>query len=71
MQIHQEEFYHPTSHEMGLIAKPQTLAKWRHEGRGPAYHKSGQRVIYHGRDVLEWLDSRRIETERGSVEGVK
>ena len=71
MQINPNQYYYPTADELRLLGAVQTLARWRHEGRGPAYHKSGQRVIYHGRDVLEWLDSRRIETERGSVEGVK
>lgn len=65
MPILPDHHYPSVSSEMGEVAKPQTLAKWRHEGKGPAYIKSGRLVIYRGSDVLDWLASRRVETNRG------
>lgn len=48
--------------QLDKLALPQTRAKWRHEGRGPAYIKSGSRVLYKGSDILSWLESRRVPT---------
>lgn len=39
---------------------PQTLARWRGEGKGPKFSKAGSRVLYRREDVLAWLD--RLET---------
>jgi len=36
-----------------------TLERLRLEGRGPAFHKFGRRVMYHWRDVLAWVDAQR------------
>ena len=62
MTILPEGFYTPDSPELRVLAAVQTLARWRHESRGPAYMKSGSRVVYRGSDVLAWLDARRVET---------
>jgi predicted DNA-binding transcriptional regulator AlpA len=35
--------------------KPQTLAQWRSEGRGPRYLKIGRRVFYREQDIREFL----------------
>lgn len=43
------------------IAPYSTMAHWRSEGRGPAYHKVGPRVVYAGRDLNLWLAEHRIE----------
>ena len=59
MHIDPDTYYPPAAPEMEPIAAKQTLARWRHEGRGPAYIKSGSRVIYLGQDVLDWLYQRR------------
>lgn len=61
MQIQPETFYTPQDDVMRVIAAVQTLAKWRHENRGPAYIKSGKRIIYRGSDILEWMDKNRTE----------
>ncbi len=62
MKIDPEQHYPSSAPEMGIVAKPQTLARWRHEGHGPSYIKSGSRVIYLGQDVLDWLAARRVVT---------
>ena len=67
MAIQPDRHYPPYAPELAVIAKPQTLARWRHEGRGPAYIKSGSRVLYLGRDVLDWLEAHRIETRANEV----
>lgn len=63
MTINPDGFYTPDAPEMRILGAVQTLARWRHEGKGPSYTKSGARVLYRGSDVLEWLNSQRIETE--------
>jgi hypothetical protein len=62
MTIDPHGLYTPDAPELRALGAVQTLARWRHEGRGPAYAKCGSRVVYLGRDVLEWLSARRIET---------
>ena len=42
-----------------LGLKPNTLAKMRVAGSGPAFRKHGQRVLYHIDDLTAWSDSRR------------
>ena len=45
-----------------LQLAPQTLAKWRSEGRGPAYTKKGRLVDYQFAKVREWLERQTVET---------
>lgn len=63
MKIEPDLWYIPTAPEMRVIGAKQTLAKWRHEGRGPAYFKCGSRVLYRGADLLDWLDAHRVTTD--------
>lgn len=56
-------YYTPTAPELRPVAAVQTLARWRHEGRGPAFVKSGSRVLYKSADVLAWLEARRVATD--------
>ncbi len=44
------------------IAPSSTMATWRSEGRGPAFHKMGRRVTYLGRDLNEWVAQHRVAT---------
>ena len=54
-----DRFYRATDPEMRLVGAPPTLARWRCEGKGPAYSKSGYgkgaRILYQGADVLAFL----------------
>lgn len=52
-----------TSAEVASIlhVTPTALARWRAEGRGPRWARTGDRkgrVIYLSRDVERWLDDR-------------
>ena len=57
-----ESYYNTSSPELRKIAAKQTLAKWRHEGRGPSYIKIGSKILYKGSDALQWLESQKIRT---------
>ena len=46
-----------------LAASPQTLRNWRHLGRGPAYSKKGYMVRYRVQDLLDFMNSGRIDPE--------
>ena len=48
-----------------LGVKPQTLRKWRLQGRGPRYIRLGGptgRVAYRRSDIDSWLDARTFES---------
>lgn len=40
----------------------QTLARWRHEGKGPEYVKIGRLVAYKAGTVREWLETCRLSS---------
>lgn len=63
MPLCPDTFYRPQAPEMREVAAVQTLARWRHEGTGPRYCRSGALVRYKGADVLAWLEARRVETD--------
>lgn len=46
-----------------LSSSPQTLRNWRHLGRGPAYSKKGYMVRYRVQDLLDFMNSGRIDPE--------
>lgn len=62
MTINPNQYYTPDAPEMRILGAVQTLARWRHEGKGPAYCK-GARILYRGADVLAWLEARRVQTD--------
>jgi hypothetical protein len=44
-----------------------TLARWRIEGRGPAYRKFGRRVVYARSDLIAWTDEQTsVSTSSGA-----
>lgn len=50
----------------------QTLARWAHEGKGPAMTKVGRTVAYRVADVRAWLASqRRQNTILGNPKALK
>lgn len=49
-----------------LEVKPQTLASWRAEDRGPDYVKLGKSVFYRRQDVLDWINANVVLTRRAS-----
>lgn len=61
MEIEPDKLYRTGAPELEVIAKPQTLNQWRSEGKGPPYIKSGSRVLYSGKDLIDWLTAQRVE----------
>jgi hypothetical protein len=47
----------PVAEHLGLSTR--TLERLRLEGRGPAFHKFGRRVMYRWSDVLAWAQGQR------------
>lgn len=58
-----DRVYRSTEEELRVIAAQQTLAKWRHEHRGPRYLKAGKRILYRGSDLNAWLDSLAVDPQ--------
>ena len=46
-----------------LSASPQALRNYRHLGKGPAYSKKGRMVRYRVQDLLDFMNSGRIDPE--------
>jgi hypothetical protein len=44
-------------------SKAQTLRNWRHERRGPVYHKRGRMVRYKVQDLLDYMIAGRVDPE--------
>lgn len=42
-----------------LLVSPRTLARWRGEGRGPAWRKLGKIVAYAEADLAEFVEQAR------------
>ena len=45
-----------------LSLRPQTLAKWRWAGKGPAYRKIGGAVRYVASDLEDYIDRAKRES---------
>jgi predicted DNA-binding transcriptional regulator AlpA len=43
-----------------LGVRPQTLAAWRCQGKGPRFLKVGRSVFYRESDIEAWLDAQAI-----------
>lgn len=52
-----DEFYKPSDPKMRLLGTEGCLAQWRCHGRGPAFIKFGNRVLYNGKTLNEWLEN--------------
>ena len=60
-------YYKTTDPELAVIATRGTLSQWRHRGVGPRYVKFGNRVLYLGRDLNEWLDAHLVHPTNSRV----
>jgi hypothetical protein len=52
-----------------LDAPPSRLRQWRYERRGPTYYKMGNQCRYRIEDLDAWIESRRIDPQRGPIAG--
>ena len=60
------KLYRATDPELSVIGAYQSLAKWRFEGRGPAFHKLGSRIVYKGSDLNSWVADQRVKTSEAA-----
>ena len=58
-----DRYYRTSDPELLVIATPGTMAKWRCLAIGPPYIRFGGRVLYLGRDLNEWLEKHRVNTQ--------
>lgn len=55
-----DEILIPSRHMPAYVGlSVQTLARWRHEGKGPEYVKIGRLVAYNVRELRRWIDNQR------------
>lgn len=51
-----DRYYLTTAPELAVLATRGTLSQWRHRGEGPPYLRFGNRVLYRGSELNNWLD---------------
>ena len=56
-----DRFYRTDDPALAVIATRGTLSQWRFRGEGPPYVKFGNRVLYEGRALNQWLDSHVVQ----------
>ena len=56
-----DRYYATNDPALKMIATRGTLAQWRCHGRGPTYIRFGNRVLYLGASLNEWLDAHVVQ----------
>ena len=56
-----DQYYRTDSPELAVIATRGTLSQWRFRGEGPPYVKLGNRILYDGRVLNDWLDAHVVQ----------
>jgi len=69
MKIDPQKLYRPVDPEMQILGKQQTLANWRSKGQGPAFIRAGGRILYHGTDLITWIETNRIQPDQTGTRG--
>jgi hypothetical protein len=59
----QDRFVNDVEAAKILSMSPQSLRNYRHLGKGPAYSKKGRMVRYQIADLLDFMNSGRIDPE--------
>lgn len=54
-----------------LFVSRRTLIRWRLEGRGPRFHRIGQRVAYRQGDIDAWANQHSYATRAEELAGVR
>ena len=60
-----DRYYKTDDPELSLIATRGTLSQWRHRGEGPPYVRFGNRVLYRGSELNQFLDSYVVRPANG------
>lgn len=67
MKIDPEKLYPDTDPLLDELGARQTRARYRSEGRGPAYIKLGRRIFYRGDDLIAWVTANRVQPVESDV----
>lgn len=59
-KLEPDRFYRAFELAKAGVATEGTLAQWRCHGRGPAYHRTGNKIHYLGQDINEWVNAVRV-----------
>ena len=59
-----DHYYPPTDPAMRLLGTVGSLAVKRCKGKGPPFHKVGNKVFYLGKDLNDYLDAGRVEPRK-------
>jgi len=54
-------WYTSDAQELDVLGAKQTRNRWRHEGKGPRYVKYCGRILYRGKDVIDFLEANLVE----------
>ena len=57
-----DEFLKPIEAARFLKFRKETLTNWRSRNIGPPYYKRNRRVLYKKSDLVEYMESGRVET---------
>ena len=57
--------FDPTEASSFLRVTRQTLSNWRHTKRGPNYRKVGGKILYHERDLKQFVESSLVSIDGG------
>lgn len=69
MPFEYDKIYLNDDPDLDILAAPQTRARWRCEGQGPAFVKLGRRVAYLGRDLISYVERRRVSSTSQRPQG--
>ena len=61
--IDPDAMYATSDPALAILGAPQTLANQRSRGLGAPYYRHGGKILYRGADVIEFLESKRVEPE--------
>lgn len=63
-----ERHYLPSDPEiLTLLGNAAKQAQMRHYGRSPAFYRLGRKIIYHGSDLNDWAEARRVEPGKKAI----
>ena len=57
----EERLYRAADPEMRAIASKGVLSQWRHLNRGPAFIRASGKILYAGRDIIDWIEANRVD----------
>ena len=56
-----DRYYRTADPALAVIGTRGTMAQWRHRGEGPRFIRFGNRVLYEGKALNDFLDAHVVE----------